>query len=102
MNDRMAFICRTTRWRACSRPPETRRLWKSRGSLIPKWKSCSPKRRIHNLHMEYRYLGHSGIKVSALSFGAGTFGGGNEFFRAWGDSGVEEATRLVDVCLDAG
>jgi aryl-alcohol dehydrogenase-like predicted oxidoreductase len=52
--------------------------------------------------MEYRQLGHSGLKVSALSFGAGTFGGGNEFFRAWGDSGVEEAIRLVDVCLDAG
>ena len=52
--------------------------------------------------MEYRQLGHSGLKVSALSFGAGTFGGSNEFFRAWGDSGVEEATRLVDICLDAG
>ena len=52
--------------------------------------------------MEYRQLGHSGLKVSVLSFGAGTFGGGNEFFRAWGDSGVEEATRLVDVCLNAG
>jgi aryl-alcohol dehydrogenase-like predicted oxidoreductase len=52
--------------------------------------------------MEYRQLGHSGLKVSALSFGAGTFGGSNEFFRAWGDSGVEEATRLIDVCLDAG
>ena len=52
--------------------------------------------------MEYRQLGHSGLKVSALSFGAGTFGGSNEFFRAWGESGVEEATRLVNVCLDAG
>ncbi len=52
--------------------------------------------------MEYRQLGHSGLKVSALSFGAGTFGGSNEFFRAWGDSGVDEATRLIDVCLDAG
>jgi aryl-alcohol dehydrogenase-like predicted oxidoreductase len=52
--------------------------------------------------MEYRQLGHSGLKVSALSFGAGTFGGSNEFFRAWGDSGVAEATRLVDICLDAG
>jgi len=52
--------------------------------------------------MEYRQLGHSGLKVSALSFGAGTFGGSNEFFRAWGDSGVDEATRLVDLCLDAG
>jgi aryl-alcohol dehydrogenase-like predicted oxidoreductase len=52
--------------------------------------------------MEYRQLGHSGLKVSVLSFGAGTFGGGDEFFRAWGAAGVEEATRLVDVCIDAG
>ncbi|MGC2161876.1 MAG: aldo/keto reductase [Silvibacterium sp.] len=52
--------------------------------------------------MEYRQLGASGLKVSALSFGAGTFGGGNEFFKAWGSSDVDEATRLVDVCLDAG
>jgi aryl-alcohol dehydrogenase-like predicted oxidoreductase len=52
--------------------------------------------------MEYRQLGHSGLKVSALSFGAATFGGGNEFFKAWGSSGVDEASRLVDMCLDAG
>ena len=52
--------------------------------------------------MEYRQLGQSGLKVSALSFGAGTFGGSNEFFRAWGSSGVDEATRLVDICLEAG
>jgi len=37
-----------------------------------------------------------------LSFGAGTFGGGNAFFKAWGSSDVTEATRLVDVCLEAG
>ncbi len=52
--------------------------------------------------MEYRQLGNSGLKVSVLSFGAGTFGGGSEFFRAWGETGVEEATSLVDICLDAG
>ncbi|MGA7315526.1 MAG: aldo/keto reductase [Silvibacterium sp.] len=52
--------------------------------------------------MEYRQLGHSGLKVSALSFGAGTFGGGTEFFRAWGSSTGDEATRLVDLCLTAG
>jgi aryl-alcohol dehydrogenase-like predicted oxidoreductase len=52
--------------------------------------------------MDYRQLGHSGLKVSALSFGAGTFGGGNEFFRAWGETNVDEATRLIDICLDAG
>src|SRR3984885_6375308 len=52
--------------------------------------------------MEYRQLGHSGLKVSALSFGAAPLGGGNEFFRAWGQSGVDEASHLVDLCLDAG
>ena len=52
--------------------------------------------------MEYRILGKSGLKVSALSFGAGTFGGTTEFFKAWGDTNVEEAKRIVDVCLDAG
>jgi aryl-alcohol dehydrogenase-like predicted oxidoreductase len=52
--------------------------------------------------MEYRLLGGSGLKVSALSFGAATFGGGNEFFKAWGDTDVAEATRLIDICLEAG
>ena len=52
--------------------------------------------------MEYRQLGRSGLKVPALSFGTGTFGGGTEFFRAWGSSDVAEATRLVDICLEAG
>jgi aryl-alcohol dehydrogenase-like predicted oxidoreductase len=52
--------------------------------------------------MEYRQLGACGLKVPALSFGTGTFGGGNEFFKAWGASDVAEATRLVDVCLEAG
>jgi aryl-alcohol dehydrogenase-like predicted oxidoreductase len=52
--------------------------------------------------MDYRLLGRSGLKVSALSFGAATFGGGNEFFRAWGSTGVDEARRLVDLCMDAG
>jgi aryl-alcohol dehydrogenase-like predicted oxidoreductase len=52
--------------------------------------------------MDYRQLGHSGLKVPALCFGTGTFGGSNEFFAAWGSTGVEEATRLVDICLEAG
>jgi aryl-alcohol dehydrogenase-like predicted oxidoreductase len=52
--------------------------------------------------MEYRSLGHSGLKVPVLSFGTGTFGGGTEFFRAWGETDVAEAKRLIDVCLDAG
>ncbi|GCF07106.1 aldo/keto reductase [Dictyobacter arantiisoli] len=52
--------------------------------------------------MEYRQLGGSGLKVSALSFGTATFGGGNAFFSAWGNTGVDEARRLVDICLEAG
>jgi aryl-alcohol dehydrogenase-like predicted oxidoreductase len=52
--------------------------------------------------MEYRKLGGSGLKVPVLSLGTGTFGGSGELFRAWGNSGVEEATRLVDICLEAG
>jgi aryl-alcohol dehydrogenase-like predicted oxidoreductase len=52
--------------------------------------------------MEYRQLGGSGFLVPALSLGTGTFGGGNEFFKAWGASDAAEATRLVDICLEAG
>src|ERR1700736_1414912 len=52
--------------------------------------------------MEYRQLGKSGLKVPVLCLGTGTFGGGNEFFRAWGETDVKEATRLVDVCMEAG
>ena len=52
--------------------------------------------------MEFRQLGGSGFRVPVLSFGTGTFGGKGELFQAWGSSDVAEATRLVDVCLEAG
>jgi len=52
--------------------------------------------------MEYRQLGSSGLRVPALSFGTGTFGGRGPLFSAWGTSDVAEARRLVDLCLDAG
>lgn len=52
--------------------------------------------------MEYRHLGGSELRVPILSFGTATFGGGNKFFRAWGETGIAEASRLIDICLDAG
>jgi len=52
--------------------------------------------------MDYRRLGHSGLRVPALSFGTATFGGGNDFFKAWGASDAQAAGRLVDICLDHG
>ena len=52
--------------------------------------------------MEYRYLGRSGLRVPALSFGTGTFGGSGALFSAWGSTDVAQARRLVDICLDAG
>ena len=52
--------------------------------------------------MEHRRLGTSGLKVPVLSFGTATFGGGSEFFRAWGNTDVSGARRLIDVCLEAG
>jgi aryl-alcohol dehydrogenase-like predicted oxidoreductase len=52
--------------------------------------------------MEYRSLGRSGLKVPALCFGTGTFGAGNEFFAAWGNTQDEEAAKLIDICMEAG
>jgi len=52
--------------------------------------------------MEYRQLGRSGLKVPVLSLGTGTFGGTTDFFKAWGNAGVAEATRMVDLSLEAG
>lgn len=52
--------------------------------------------------MEYRRLGRSGLSVPVLSFGTGTFGGRGPLFSEWGNTGVEEARRLVDMCIDAG
>ena len=51
--------------------------------------------------MEYRQLGRSDLKVPVLSFGTATFGDA-PVFKAWGANGVKEATRVVDLCLDAG
>ena len=52
--------------------------------------------------MEFRQLGTCGLRVPALSLGTATFGGGSDFYRAWGSTDVDEAKRLVDICVDAG
>jgi aryl-alcohol dehydrogenase-like predicted oxidoreductase len=52
--------------------------------------------------MEYNRLGNSGLRVPALSFGTATFGGGNDFFKAWGSTDARGASKLIDVCLDNG
>ncbi|TCP33677.1 aldo/keto reductase [Sphingomonas sp. BK235] len=52
--------------------------------------------------MDYRQLGASGLRVPALSFGTGTFGGKGPLFGAWGQSDASAARRLLDICLDAG
>jgi len=52
--------------------------------------------------MDYRFLGASGFKVPVLGFGAGTFGGQGPLFSAWGNTDVKEASRLLDICLEAG
>ena len=52
--------------------------------------------------MESRQLGRSGFKVPELCFGAGTFGAGDEFFKAWGDTSDADAVRIIDLCMDAG
>ena len=52
--------------------------------------------------MDYRRLGASGLKVPALCFGAGTFGGPGPLFGAWGNTDAAKRARLVDICLDAG
>lgn len=51
--------------------------------------------------MEYKQLGKSGLHLPALTLGTGTFGGSHGF-EGWGNTGVKEATRLVDICLDHG
>ncbi len=51
--------------------------------------------------MEYRQLGHSGLKVPVFSLGTATFGGNNEFFKTWGNVNVKEASRMIDICLGA-
>lgn len=51
--------------------------------------------------MEYRQLGRSGLKVSALSLGTMTFGGQGKFAKT-GTTDVSEARNQIAMCIDAG
>ncbi|MBP2237029.1 aryl-alcohol dehydrogenase-like predicted oxidoreductase [Sinorhizobium kostiense] len=51
--------------------------------------------------MEYRLLGRSGLKISTITMGTMTIGGGGKFAEV-GNVDVADARRYVDLCLDAG
>ena len=51
--------------------------------------------------MDYRQLGRSGLRVSALTLGTMSFGGGGNFAKV-GSTDVDGARRQIDMCLDAG
>lgn len=51
--------------------------------------------------MDYRILGRSGLKISTLTMGTMTFGGEGPFAKV-GNTGLDEARRQIDQCLDAG
>jgi len=52
--------------------------------------------------MKTHLLGGGTLKLPSLVLGTATFGGGNEFFKKWGQTDVAEATRLIDVALEYG
>lgn len=51
--------------------------------------------------MEYRQLGHSGLRVSTLTLGTMTFGGQGKFASV-GNTDLQAAKSQIDLCLDAG
>src|SRR3954452_9165560 len=51
--------------------------------------------------MDYRQVGRSGLRISTLTLGTMTFGGGGPF-AAVGAVDLDGARRHIDLCLDAG
>jgi len=68
---------------------------------ISLWLRVNKTSDVEEIPMEYRFLGKSGLQVSALSFGTMTFGG-TEMFQHIGNTQIEDARRLVDICFEAG
>ena len=51
--------------------------------------------------MEYRQLGRSGLRISAMTLGTMGFGGGGVFAKV-GTGDVQDARRQIDMALEAG
>lgn len=51
--------------------------------------------------MQYRQLGSSGLRVSALSLGTMTFGGKGHFAKA-GNTDADDAMKIVNTAIEAG
>ena len=51
--------------------------------------------------MEYRQLGRSGLRISAMTLGTMGFGGGSMFANV-GTGDVKDARRQIDLALEAG
>ncbi len=51
--------------------------------------------------MEYRQLGHSGLRVSTLTLGTMTFGGQGKFASV-GNTSLNAAKTQIDLCMEAG
>ncbi|MDR2932925.1 MAG: aldo/keto reductase, partial [Oscillospiraceae bacterium] len=52
--------------------------------------------------MQYTYLGRTGMKVSRICLGTGTFGGGGNGYGNWGSVVEKDAHYLMDMAMDAG
>lgn len=52
--------------------------------------------------MEQRFVGTSELRVSVIGLGTMTFGGQDGKFAAIGQTGPDEASRLVDIAIDHG
>jgi aryl-alcohol dehydrogenase-like predicted oxidoreductase len=52
--------------------------------------------------IEHRPFGASGLQVPVLCLGTAGFGGGNDFFKAWGNVQQDQANQLVSIAIDGG